>query len=211
MNLSILLATLLIISSSSILAEQPSKREISLVIHWLSNTSETRIHQLRGAKDNKLYLHKDGHKEAVYNRDGKLVRDGINDGSYNYAHPVKEPLKHFNRDILPWIMWGSSKTDPTSVEERLEAYSISLGQGLGVAQKAPKNEVGDQIIESSELRVVEFFLEVLKKGKVESVLTILENPDYEPKKSKMIGEGLTKGLVEVVESNQFKPVNPEKK
>ncbi|MDB4673646.1 hypothetical protein OAF27_02415 [Verrucomicrobiales bacterium] len=117
--------------------KNPSAQEIEMVWRWLANTSELPIHQLRGKTGNKLYLHKDGHKEAVYDTDGNLVKDGINDGSYNFAHPVEEPLKHFNQDILPWILWGSSKTDPTSVNERIAAYSRALGVGLSNAQQKP--------------------------------------------------------------------------
>ena len=64
-----------------------------------------------------------------------MVRDGINDGSYNYAHPENDPINHFTRDILPWIFWGYSREDPTTIEERLVAYSESLGGGLVQSQK----------------------------------------------------------------------------
>jgi len=160
--------------------EGPTKREVALVRHWLANTSESRIHQLRGASENKMYLHKDGHKEAVFDGDGKPVKDGINDASYNYAHPVEEPLKHFNQDILPWILFGNSRTDPTTVEERLEAYSLALGGGLVAAQTTPKKELGKEV-EASSLRAVEFFLRVLQEGKGISPARVV--------KSECIGDG----------------------
>ncbi len=178
----------------------PTKREIALIHHWLANTSEVRIHQLRGASENKMYLHKDGHREAVYDGEGKLVKDGINDGSYDYAHPSKEPLKHFSRDILPWITRGNSRTDPTIIKERLEAYSLALGEGLATAQVVPKKEFPEQEVEKSSLQVIKFFLRVLDEGEVEAVLQILEDPKFEPEDPKSIGIGLTKGLRAVVES-----------
>ena len=209
MRYPLLLFTLLVVSCHSLASgEEPTKREVSLVRHWLSNTSETRIHQLRGASENKMYLHKDGHKEAVYDRKGKLVKDGINDGSYNYAHPVNEPFQHFNKDILPWIVWGNSRTDPTKVKERLEAYSVALGQGLGKAQTAPRKAVDGEPITKSELRAVEFFLRVLEEGGVGSILQILEDPKFEVENPKAIGMGLTKGLIAVVERDEFEPVKP---
>ena len=190
---------------------EPTQQQIDTIRHWLSHTSETSIHQMRGAKGNKVFLHEDGHKEAVYDEAGKLVKDGINDGTYNYAHPVEEPLKHFNRDILPWILWGTSRTDPTSVEERLHAYSRSLGGGLGEAQAAPrkKNIDGKKKIEPSEIEVVDFFLKVIKEGEVEEIFKILEESGYTPKEPFKIGKGLTKGLNKVISSGAFQPVKPE--
>lgn len=187
----------------------PTEEQISLVRHWLSHTSETSIHQMRGATGNQVFLHKDGHIEAVYDDKGKLVQDGINDGSYNYAHPIKEPLKHFNRDILPWILWGSSEKDPTTVEERLDAYSRSLGGGLGAAQAASRNSFGAGKIEQTEIRVVEFFLRVIDEGQVPEVFKILKDPTYKPEKPFDIGRGLTKGLNAVIRSGDFKPVKPD--
>ena len=189
--------------------QDPSKQQVEMVWRWLSNTSELPIHQLRGKTGNKLYLHKDGLKEAVYDEDGKLVKDGINDGSYNYAHPVKEPLKHFNQDILPWILWGSSRSDPTSVKERLEAYSRALGVGLSVAQQSPQQEV--RKLSESELTAVQFFLEVASVGNVEVVFEILGDPKFQPKEPKKVGAGLTDGLLKVVALDKYKPVTPEKK
>jgi len=98
--------------------------------HVLKNTPELNIHQMRGAVNNKVYISKDGHKEAVYDNSGKLVTDPVNMGSYNYSHPSDEPFGHFVNDMLPWIMWGNSKDDPTSISERLSAYSKDLYIGL---------------------------------------------------------------------------------
>ncbi len=189
--------------------DEPTPDEIAMIRHWLSCTSETRIHQMRGATGNKVYLHQDGHREAVFDAQGKRVQDGINDGSYNYAHPVEEPLKHFNRDILPWILWGASPSDPTTVEERLEAYSRSLGGGLGVAQKQAMPDLGNKVIAESEMEVVAFFLQVIEEGEVQEVLQILADPAYEAKEPFKIGKGLTKGLNSVVKSGEYQPVKPD--
>ncbi len=185
--------------------EKPTKKEVALIHHWLANTSENRIHQLRGARDNKVFLHKDGHIEVVYNGEGNLVKDGINDGSYNYAHPIKEPLKHFNQDILPWILWGNSRKDPTTVKERLEAYSQDLSAGLSRAQVNHNKKFKRIRIKDSERMAAEFFLRVLKEGEVESILQIIEDPDFKVKKPHLIGKGLTKGLISVIKTNQFIP------
>ncbi len=205
----VILAGLYLCLSGLVYADEPTPEQISLIRHWLSHTSETSIHQLRGASGNKVYLHKDGHKEAVYDEAGKIVKDGINDGSYNYAHPVEQPLKHFNRDILPWLLWGASRSDPTSVEERLEAYSRALGGGLGGAQAEPKRQFNDKKIDNTEVQVVAFFIRVIEEGGVQEVFKILKNPEYEPKEPSKIGKGLTIGLSKVVSSGDFQPVKPD--
>lgn len=195
------ISIVLLFLACSVVAEEvaPTKAQVEMVRRWLANTSEDKIHQLRGKTGNKYYLHKDGHREAVYDSDGNLVKDGINDGSYNYAHPTKESLKHFNEDILPWIVLGNSRTDPTSVEERLNAYSIALGVGLSKARGAKKLEV--QTVDEAELGAVRFFLEVLKAGRVEEILKVLDDPSYKLAEPFKIGEGLTKGLIAVTEAN----------
>ncbi len=67
-----------------------SSNHTAILYAILKNTYEVRIHQQNGAKDNQVYVHQDGHREAVFDKNGKLVQDGINDGSYNYYHPSKE-------------------------------------------------------------------------------------------------------------------------
>jgi len=194
---------------------KPTTEQQRLIRHWLAHTSEARIHQLRGAVGNKMMLFGDGHREGVYDVKGKLVRDGINDGSYNYAHPSKDPLHHFSWDILPWIMWGNSRTDPTSVKERLDAYSLALGDGLSAAQKAAKKAAGKDAaplpkLTAAETKTVNFFVEVITEGKVEEVYQILTEPAYQSKEPFAIGKGLTEGLVKVVQKGTYKPGKPDK-
>ena len=64
-----------------------------------------------------------------------MVKDGINDGSYNYFARVKEPLKHFYFDISPWILWGNSRKDTTSKKERIYAFVCDLEIGIRAALK----------------------------------------------------------------------------
>ena len=171
--------------------------ELQLIYHWLANTSETRIHQMRGATENKLYLHEDGQMEAVYDGEGKLVKDGINDGSYNYAHPTKDPVNHFKMDILPWIFWGNSRTDPTSIDERITAYSEALGGGL-VAAQAQTTRVKKADFSQDELVGIATIMRVIEAGDIEEVYSILKDPDYQSKEPYKIGDGLTKGLMVVI-------------
>lgn len=93
------------------------------VFGWiLSHTSEIAQHNMNGVTGNVVYLHKDGHQEAVYDSSGNLVTDDENQASYNYYHPHKQPLRHFLYDTLPWIRWGNTEKDSTSRTERLSAW-----------------------------------------------------------------------------------------
>lgn len=171
--------------------------QLQLIYHWLAHTTETRIHQLRGATENKLFVHEDGQREAVYDGKGNLVQDGINDGSYNFAHPVRDPANHFKMDILPWIFWGNSETDPTSIDERLIAYSEALGGGLVAAQEHAR-DVRRQELSQDEKVGIAVLMQVIEEGGIDEVYSILKESDYESKDPLRIGEGLTKGLMVVI-------------
>jgi len=80
------------------------KTKLSIIYLILKHTGENYSHNLNGVTGNKVYSHEDGHKEAVYDSSGKLVQDGINDGSYNYFDFRKKPLKHFSFDSSPWLL-----------------------------------------------------------------------------------------------------------
>tara|TARA_B100001971_G_scaffold162824_1_gene153158 strand:- start:1940 stop:2599 length:660 start_codon:yes stop_codon:yes gene_type:complete len=172
--------------------------EALLIHHWLSYTQEIAIHQQRGAKGNRVYLGPEGQKEAVYDSEGKLVQDGINDGSYNYAHPYDDPINHFTKDILPWIYWGATRADPTTVEERLRAYSIDLGGGLATAQKNERKAVAIDDLSKEELASIAVFIRIIDHGSIPEVYSILRDPNYEPKEPYAIGRGITQGLLSVI-------------
>ncbi len=131
--------TILVASFQVAYAEEPveplSPSQKIALYSVLSHTMEVNIHQMRGGEANKVYLHSDGHREAVYDAEGILVQDGFNDGSYNYAHPVKDAFGHFEKDISPWIVWGTSPSDPTSQSERISAYILDFQNGLDASRK----------------------------------------------------------------------------
>src|SRR5262245_20590106 len=100
--------------------------KIRAIAAILRKSNEIEIHRMRGGRNNTLFLHPDGHREAVYDGNGRLVQDGINDGSYNYFHPQRDALRHFTFDIAPWLLFGQSRNDPTTRAERIHAYSTDL-------------------------------------------------------------------------------------
>lgn len=178
--------------------EEEKTEEALLIHHWLSYTPEVAIHQQRGAKGNKVFLGPGGHQEAVYDSEGNLVQDGINDGSYNFAHPFDDPVNHFLMDILPWICWGNSDADPTSIEERLRAYSVDLGVGLATAQQNKRKAIGIDELTEGELEGIAVFLRIVEEGEIAEVYNILRDSTYEPEEPFAIGRGITNGLLSVI-------------
>lgn len=60
-----------------------------------------------GAGNTKWVSCPDGHHEAVYDKDGNLVTDQVNGGTYNYASPYTEPVDHVLEDWLPYKLFGN--------------------------------------------------------------------------------------------------------
>lgn len=135
-------------------------REAVLTYNLLLNTNELQIHQLRGAIGNQVFVHDDG-REVVFDSEGKLVKDGINDGSYNYAHPSKDPIMHFVLDILPWLILGNSRQDPTTLPERLEAYVKDLESGLIRMHRSKIRNLDIESLKKFELEAIGVFLSAI--------------------------------------------------
>lgn len=88
----------------------------------LKNTSEYYQHNMLGDTDNIVFLHPNGHEEIVVNEEGIPIVDGMNSASYNFCHPIKDPICHFTKDTYPWIKWGNSENDPTTIKQRRQAF-----------------------------------------------------------------------------------------
>ncbi|MDR2313903.1 MAG: RHS repeat-associated core domain-containing protein [Spirochaetaceae bacterium] len=69
-------------------------------------------------KNNK-YMTGDGHQEGVYDQNGKLVTDPVNQGTYNFSDPNTDWMGHFENDMVPYYKWGNSPDDPTKFWERV--------------------------------------------------------------------------------------------
>jgi hypothetical protein len=62
-------------------------------------------------------MHKDG-REAVYNKDGKLVMDPLNLGTQNegdFSDGVFGTAKHIASDIVPYLPLGNTKSDKRGI------------------------------------------------------------------------------------------------
>ena len=108
-------------------SEIPTER-LSAINFILKNTYENNIHKMRGEEDNKVYT-KDTGEEAVFDKDGNLVTNDWNKGSYNYG-TYDKPIQKFELDIWPWLVLGNTRTDPTSFAERFYYYLTDLDIGI---------------------------------------------------------------------------------
>ena len=59
--------------------------------------------------------------EAVFDQNGNLVTDPVNEGSYNMSDPVSDPFGHFIDDVIPYYIHGNSEDDSSSIWDRLTA------------------------------------------------------------------------------------------
>lgn len=166
--------------------------KLQIIYLILQKTSEHYIHNLNGATGNKVYLHVDGHKEAVYDPKGDLVQDGINDGSYNYYDREKEPLKHFSFDTHPWIMWGASEKDPTSQQERIFGLVSDIELGLSAALESKgglKNVKKHNWDRLGQLQALAIIYLALEKANCDSLYSL-----FEKEISKITRNEITKSL-----------------
>lgn len=63
--------------------------------------------------------------ERVFDMTGNRVIDPVNMATFNFATNVKtceSKEYHFANDVAPWIIWGNSECDTTTVFERARAY-----------------------------------------------------------------------------------------
>lgn len=109
--------------------DNPNPEQISIVRYVLKNTYEDNIHKMRGEKENKVYVKDDG-REAVFDKNGNLVTNSYNRGSFNFYSNTTEPIKKFIFDIATWLFWGNAKDDPTTFSERLYYYTLDLDYGI---------------------------------------------------------------------------------
>lgn len=110
------------------LNEEVPEENLRIINFILKNTYENNIHKMRGEEENQVYTKKTG-EEAVFDKDGKLVTNPWNQGSYNYGK-YEMPIQKFELDIWPWLVWGNARNDPTTFEERFYYYIMDLDRGI---------------------------------------------------------------------------------
>ena len=79
----------------------------------------------KNGKPNIKYVNSDG-REVVYFSDGTINNTAEDQGTYDLC-PNSDSIKgHFVKDVVPWIAWGNSPDDRTSVPMRLIVAGIGL-------------------------------------------------------------------------------------
>ena len=184
---------------------------VAKVVFLLSNTYETEVHRMQGQKENETYLHKDGKQEAVYDKNGKLVKDGINDGSYNYYHPKKDSLRHLTFDMAPWIMLGASRKDPTSLKERVHAYSAEIFAAISRIRKDGKSEGEEHestLEKLGEAEAAAMILMAIEKGSADNFLKALDsNHDLTDDQLIKLVNAFESGLLSLLKDTNAKKPN----
>ena len=94
------------------------------------------FHQIgRGNENNEKWTNNKG-EEYVFNpstNPPKLVTNAANIGTYNYR-PESDVMGHYVSDVLPYLLWGNSESDPTTFEERIRLYEKGIDEATwGVA------------------------------------------------------------------------------
>ena len=104
------------------------KENISIINYILKFVYENNIHKMRNENDNVVYTKETG-EEAVFNKNGNLVTNDWNQGSFNYGK-YEQPINKFLLDIWPWLVWGNTENDPTTFDERFYYYCMDLDHGI---------------------------------------------------------------------------------
>ena len=182
--------------SAEFLQDQDSKAIAAFIYTVLFNTSELNTHRMNGETGNQVYIHEKG-AEVVFDKNGVIVKKCENMGSFNYAHPHKQPLGHFSVDSLPWLIWGNCHEDTTTLEQRVYAYIEDLEVGLNTSRE---NNVGYYLPEGFDFSqpgqslAVAFFIAALDDSRYNLIEFIMSGQSNNDKRQEFFSV-LKKGFL----------------
>ncbi|WP_169787093.1 RHS repeat-associated core domain-containing protein [Hyalangium minutum] len=86
---------------------------------WIPVPADKAVYHQHGLGNerNKKFISPNGHCEVVF-RDGQLVTDPANIGTYNFGSDQGSAL-HLLLDVVPYYFWGNSPDDPTPFPDRV--------------------------------------------------------------------------------------------
>nr|WP_181716323.1 hypothetical protein [Psychrobacter sp.]QJS05353.1 hypothetical protein [Psychrobacter sp.]QJS05434.1 hypothetical protein [Psychrobacter sp.] len=91
-----------------------------------------------GSYNNTKYIHQNGQMEIVVDKNGKIITDDTNAGTYNYYGPnptfgnISEPIGHTIYDVAPYLDFGNSASDKTSyISRNPDNLTIKALQKIG--------------------------------------------------------------------------------
>ena len=142
--------------------EEIPDRNLSIIYFILDNTQEQHIHCMRGEEQNQVFVHNDG-TVVVFDKNHHQVTN-YNRGTIRIARK-DDPLGHFILDTQPWINFGVDSNDPTSIEERLEAYLKDTQNAIFVflfhRKGIPIKQVHYSDLDQVDKEVCHFFYQML--------------------------------------------------
>jgi hypothetical protein len=166
--------------TAAIRSGQVPTRQLGVIYLSLRNLVEVVSHQLRNARGNKVYMHADGHRQAVVDEKGQYVKDGFNDAAYLYFTVREQPLLHFTYDVFPWLALGRTRIDPTSKAERIYAFMGDLEYAIlkGRGERSALDALAASSWSSpGEITALAVFLEVIQLGKATEVFEWFASDD----------------------------------
>ncbi len=99
------------------------------------------FHQLIGKSKNMnnlgnvKYVSLHGYHELIVDKDGNIVNDPLNMGTFNYGTGSNGwsddyfgiyEIDHLIDDVIPYLYWGNSKDDPSNMPRRLMWFADSV-------------------------------------------------------------------------------------
>lgn len=150
------------------MGEHPSRQVVIDDSSWSLNTNKD-FHIIGISEPDRVekYTRPDGAEAVFYNDPQKgwsVMQDGKNNATFNYVpdipvldfgvvndilnfRVVNDNYQHLILDIIPWVIWGASPEDETSISQRLALFENStlyrvVGQGVLVIKsgKRPDGE-----------------------------------------------------------------------
>ena len=143
-------------------SEAIPQRELSIIYFILDNTEEYHIHCMRGEEQNQVFVHPDGTVVVVDKHLHPVTN--YNRGTIRIARK-NDPIGHFILDTQPWLNFGVDSNDPTSIEERWEAYLKDVQNSIFVFLFHRRNDPIKQIsysdLDQVDKEVCHFFYQML--------------------------------------------------
>ncbi|MDJ0701543.1 MAG: hypothetical protein QNJ07_16985 [Woeseiaceae bacterium] len=118
-----------------------------------------------------------------------------------YYHPSREPLGHFAADMLPWMLYGNCRDDPTSQVERISAYVLDLSDGVSrlrefnVEYELPD---GFRFKKAGQSETIDFFLRALEEAQFD-LNEMLQAPGQAIETEDRFLESVAEGFVKLLE------------
>ena len=143
-------------------SQEIPQRELSIIYFILDNIEEYHIHCMRGEEQNQVFIHTDG-TVVVVDKHGNPVTN-YNRGTIRIARK-NDPIGHFILDTQPWLNFGVDSNDPTTIEERLEAYLKDMQNAIFVflfhRRNDPIKQISYKDLDQVDKEVCHFFYQML--------------------------------------------------